>query len=179
MPRKFLKRWMPDPKKIRERPGLQFLGKLLHDPNLFHLNRHSVSVAFMVGLFICFLPIPGQLPLAAAAALILRCNLPITIALIWISNPLTFPVIFYAAYKVGAWMLQRPASNFNFEASWEWFTSGFLTIWQPLVLGCLSFSLISALTSYCLIQWFWRWHVSDRWRQRRLVRSKRKSDTSL
>ena len=178
MPRKLFKRWLPDPKKVRETPGLQFLGKLLHDPNLFHLNRHSVSMAFLVGMFICFVPIPGQMFVAAVTALWLRCNLPITVALVWLSNPLTFPIIFYGAYKLGAWMLQRPPADFSFELSWDWLTSGFLTVWQPLVLGCLTFSVISSVTSYFVVQWFWRWHVTDRWQQRRARRAQQKSDTS-
>lgn len=178
MPRKLLKRWSPDPHKIRETPGLQFLGKLLHDPNLFHLNRHSVSVAFMVGMFACFLPLPGQMFIAAFAALIVRCNLPIAIALVWISNPLTMPVILYGAYKVGAWILQRPHTEFSFEPTWDWLSSGFLTIWEPLVLGLLTFSLVSSITGYFLIHWFWRWHVADRWTQRRKERARRKSDPS-
>lgn len=177
MPRKLLKRWSPDPKKIREAPGLQFLGKLLHDPNLFHLNRHSVSVAFLVGMFVCFLPIPGQMLVAAVTALMVRCNLPIAVALIWISNPLTFPIIFYGAYKVGNWMLDRPHTHFTFELSWEWLTSGFLQIWQPLVLGCLTFGVVSGVVSYFLIQWFWRWHVADRWKQRRQRRERQKAET--
>jgi len=176
--RKLLKRWVPDPKKIRETPGLRIVGKVLHDPNLFHLTRHSVSMAFVVGMFICFLPIPGQMPLAALTALWLRCNLPITIGLVWLSNPVTFPVIFYAAYKVGAWMLQRPPAHFSFEWSREWLASGFLTVWQPLVLGCLTFAVVSSVTSYFLIQWFWRWHVSDRWRRRRKHRAQRNSSHS-
>ena len=173
MPRKLFKRWLPDPKKIRETPGLRFLGTLLHDPNLFHLNRHSVSVAFFVGLFVCFLPTPGQMALAALGALLFRCNLPIAVALIWISNPLTFPVIFYAAYKVGARVLGRPHGHFTFELSWDWLTSGFVAIWEPLLLGCLMFGVFFGAAGYLLIQWFWRWHVADRWKQRRERRQKK------
>ncbi|MFC6755273.1 DUF2062 domain-containing protein, partial [Halorubrum tibetense] len=89
MAKKLLKRWMPDPAKIRNHASLQFLGNVLHDPNLFHLNRTSVSRAFFVGIFICFLPIPGQMGLAALCALWFRANLPISAALVWISNPIT------------------------------------------------------------------------------------------
>ncbi len=95
MARNLLKRFIPTPAAIKSNPALHFLGDLLHDPNLFHLNRHSVSVAFFWGLFIALLPIPGQMPVAAGAALLLRCNLPITVALVWITNPFTMPFFFF------------------------------------------------------------------------------------
>ena len=167
MPRKFFKRWSPDPSKLKQRPSLKFLGWLLEEPNLFHLNRHSVSTAMFVGLFICFLPIPGQIPLAAVAAFIFRCNLPISMALVWISNPFTFPILFFATYKLGVWMLDMPATHFTFELSWHWLTNGFLHIWEPLLLGCLSTGLLLGALGYLIVNWTWRWHVLDRWKRRK------------
>ncbi|MCG8613083.1 MAG: DUF2062 domain-containing protein, partial [Pseudomonadales bacterium] len=41
MPKQFLKKHMPTPDKIRNIKSLQFLGDILHEPNLWHLNRHA------------------------------------------------------------------------------------------------------------------------------------------
>ena len=172
MPRKIFKRWSPDPSKIRSNPSLGFLGKLLHDPNLFHLNRHSVSVGFFVGLFIAFLPIPGQIPLAALAALKARCNLPIAVILVWVSNPLTFPFIFYFEYQIGSNILMRPANDFGFEVSWSWLWDILPTVWGPLLLGSLICSLFFSCAGYLSVQWFWRWHVTSKWN----LRKKRKKN---
>ncbi len=70
MARNSLKRFFPSPEKIKNHPALRAFEHMLHDPNLFHLNRHSVSVAFFWGLLIAILPVPGQMPLAALAALV-------------------------------------------------------------------------------------------------------------
>lgn len=166
MPRKLLKRWSPDPVKLRNAPSLQFLGDLLHDPNLFHLNRHSVSVAFAVGIFVAFLPIPGHLALAALLAFWLRCNLPLSLTLVWISNPLTFPFILYSSYKLGLWVLDAPYVPFSFEWNWTWFTSEFLRLWKPLVLGSLLFSIFFSCTAYFLVQGLWRWNIVRKWAKR-------------
>ena len=166
MPKQLFKRWSPDPASMRSNPAFKFLGFLLHDPHLFHLNRHSVSVAFFVGLFIAFLPIPGQIPLAAFCAFLLRCNLPICLSLIWLSNPLTFPIIFLGSYLLGARILQMPIGKFNFELSWEWFLNDFPQYWQPLVLGSVLAGLFIGSLGYLTIQWMWRWHVVKKWKSR-------------
>jgi len=167
MPRKLFKRWSPDPSKIRQTPALKFLGTLLHEPNLFHLNRYSVSVAFFVGLFVAFLPTLGQIPIAALGALLFRCNLPISIALVWISNPFTFPVIYFATYKLGARLMQLQPRELHFDMSWQWFASEFIHIWQPLLLGSVIASIFFGTLGYVIIQWTWRWHVVQRWQQRK------------
>ncbi|MGB0733593.1 MAG: DUF2062 domain-containing protein, partial [Pontibacterium sp.] len=59
MPRKFFKKYLPDPSSFKvERFG--WLGKYMADANLWHLNRHSVARAFAVGLFCAFIPFPTQ-----------------------------------------------------------------------------------------------------------------------
>lgn len=166
MPKKHFKRWLPDPAKVRDKPSLQFLGTLLHDPNLFHLNRHSVSVAVAAGLFIAFLPIPGHIPLAALCAFWLRCNLPLAVALVWVSNPLTFPVIIYSSYKLGLWFLNEPYVPFSFELSWDWFTGKFLQVWEPLILGSVVFAVFFSCAGYLLVQGLWRWSVVQKWNSR-------------
>ena len=80
MPRRLFKRYMPDPEDLKGHPTLRHLGQVLHDPNLWHLNRHSVSRAMAMGLFAAFIPIPMQMLLAASLAVISRANLPISIS---------------------------------------------------------------------------------------------------
>lgn len=174
MPKKLFQRWIPDHHTVRKTPALQFLGGLLHDPNLFHINRHSASVAFFLGLFLAFQPIPGQVPLAAMGAFLFRCNLPVSIGLVWISNPLTFPIIFYGNYLLGSRILQWQNNNFSFEFSWEWFTTELLTVWQPLFLGSLLAGLFLGCAGYLAVQWLWRWRIMRNWEKRKSRRQQRR-----
>lgn len=170
MPRKLFKRWIPDPHRVRKIRALSFLGNVIHDPNLFHINRYSLSVGVFVGLFLAFLPIPGQIPLAAFVALRLRCNLPIAVLFVWVSNPLTMPFIFYAEYQVGANILMLEKGSFQFELAWRWFSEVLPNIWAPMLIGSLIASLFFSCAGFLSVQWFWRWHVSRRWERRKARR---------
>lgn len=159
MPRKLLKRLLPAPHQIRSQKWLGPLRDWLHDPNIWHLNRHSVSGAVAIGLFMVFIPAPSQMVVAAILAVFFRVNLPIAGSLVWISNPFTFAPIGLAALKLGEWLTGIPAGVGQFEVSFDWLTSELPKIWAPLMLGLVTMAVVSATTGYFLSQWLWRWHV--------------------
>ncbi len=158
---------MPDAHKVRHHKHLKFFGKLLHDPNLWHLNRHSTSGATAIALFVAFLPLPLHIFLAAALAILLRVNLPITVIVIWINNPFTVVPIFYFAYKLGALLLGIEPGAMTFEPTWGGFATGLGDIWQPLVLGSLLLSTVSAAAGYYAVLGLWRLSVVRQWEQRK------------
>jgi uncharacterized protein (DUF2062 family) len=170
MPKRLIKQYMPDDETIRNHQHLKMFGELLHDPNLWHLNRRSVSGAFAIGLFWTFIPIPFQMVFAAATAIFARANLPISVALVWISNPITIPPIFYATYLVGTWILNEPAQEIEFELSWEWMSSSLGSIWEPLFLGSLFVAIVASILGYLTMRGMWRWHLITRLRERRQKR---------
>jgi uncharacterized protein (DUF2062 family) len=174
MARKLFKRWLPTPEKIREHPSVRIFGSLLHDPNLWHLNRRSVTVASFFGLFIAFVPIPTQMILAALAAIVFRANLPISVMLVWITNPITMPAIFYFTYKLGALAMGIPPNTFHFELSWAWLAEEFTHLWRPLILGCFLTGLLSGLVGAASVHILWRVHVIKRWRKRQQSRQARR-----
>lgn len=173
MPRKFLKRILPDHHSIREHKHLRFLGTLHHDPNLWHLNRFSVSGGVAVGLFTAFVPIPFQMVLAAVLAIILRVNLPIAASLVWITNPLTMPPVFFITYKLGAWLLDVKMIPIAFEPSGEWLMSKMGEIWKPFLLGSFLTGALCALVGFFAVRIIWRFHIVNRWKERRLLRQQR------
>lgn len=177
MPKKFLKRLMPDHRTIREHRHLRFLGTLLHDPNLWHLNRRSASGAVAVGLFIAWVPIPFQMLVAAIGAILFRVNLPLSSALVWITNPLTMPPMFYFAYLVGGWVLGGASvDHIAFELSLQWLTTELVLIWQPFLLGCFIMGTLSAAAGYLTIRGLWRLHLVKYYRTRKLRRRLKKGE---
>lgn len=174
MPKKYIKRFMPDHEKIRNHKHLKIFGKLIHDPNLWHLNKKSVSGAFANGLFMAFVPVPFQMVLAAGAAIFARVNLPLSVALVWLTNPITMPPMFYGTYRVGAWLMGIDTGSFHFELSYEWLMTELAAIWKPFLLGCFVTGVIASVLGYFGIRFLWRWHTVKAWRQRAEKRRLRK-----
>ncbi len=171
MPRKLFKKYTPDPDKIRNMKGLGWLGKWLGNPAIWHLHRHSVAKAFFIGLFWMSIPMPWQMIAAALTAIPLRANLPLSVALVWISNPITMPPIFYFNYLVGTWVLGLHAQRFEWSMDPDKLTALLAQIGEPLYVGSVVVGLVLGAISYVTIGCFWRWHVARAWRRRQSASS--------
>jgi uncharacterized protein (DUF2062 family) len=163
--KKWLRRNMPDSRSILENRYLALFGKVLHDPNLWHLNRRSAAGAFGVGLFMMYMPPVGQMFMAAAAAIALRVNLPISVALVWISNPVTIPPMFYFAYVVGAWVLGSQPVGFDMDFWMDW--RNWVAVLAPLAVGMLVCATVCSAAGYFGVQALWRWNLMREIRRRR------------
>jgi len=169
MPKKLIRRYIPHPDKIKAMKGLGVLGTWLHNPNIWHLNRHSVSKAFVIGLFWMSIPLPSQRIFSALTAILFRANLPLSVALVWISNPLTMGPIFYFNYVVGTLILGQEANEtLSFELSWDWMMNVLGDLWLPLYLGSTVVGLVLGFLSYFALQLLWRHHVVKNWKSRKV-----------
>ncbi|MFO1351132.1 MAG: DUF2062 domain-containing protein [Gammaproteobacteria bacterium] len=176
MPRRLLKRYLPDRNTLRGYKSLDFLGERLYDPNLWHFNRRSVSGAFGVGMFIAFIPAPGQMLMAALASLWLRINLPLTVSLNWITNPITMAPLIYLNFKVGFWVLGREPFQFHFSPSIDWMIymyHNFFTLGLPFLVGSLTVGLALGVLSFFAVRLFWRFFIVYRLYQRRKLAAHR------
>lgn len=164
-----LSKWIPTPGKLRQHRSLKIFGSWTEETRLWQLSRLGAAKAFAIGLYCAMLPIPGQMFIAVALAIIFTANLPLSFALIFITNPLTMPAIFYGAYKLGAWLMGRQPLDVEFEASWTWFTQSLDEIWVPLVIGSQILGIAFAVLGYLLIDTLWREAIRRQWhaRQRR------------
>jgi uncharacterized protein len=173
MPKKFLQKIVPSHARIRSIKALHVLGDWIYDGNLWHINRYSASMAFFVGLFVAFIPTPGQSLIAATLAVLLRCNLPLSVGLVFLTNPVTMPPLFYLAYKIGALVVDAPIVAAEFELNTRWLRDSLGGMWRPFLLGCLICGLFFGSAGYVLVNQLWRWRVARQWQARKQKRANR------
>ena len=171
MPKKQLRKWIPTPGTVRRHRSLRIFGRWVENTNLWQLSRHTTAKAFAIGLYCAMLPVPGQMIISVALAIIFTANVPLSFSLIFITNPLTMPAIYYAAYKLGAWLLGAKPLDVEFEASWTWFTQSLDEIWLPLLVGSQVMGIILGIFGYLLIDSLWRNAIRRQWQARRRRRS--------
>lgn len=173
MPRKFLRRLSVAYREKHEAQPwyLRPFGSLLHHPVYLSINRRSISRAMAIGLFIAMLPMPGHTPLALALGLLLRANLPVTLLVIWVANPLTYAPILYAEYQLGNYLLGVTPGAFSVGSSWTEIRELIARTWRPLWLGAIVGGLLLAVLGYGLTNAIWRVHTMRRYRNRIAQRS--------
>jgi uncharacterized protein len=155
-------------------------GKLLHHPNLWHLNRDSVAGAVAIGLFSGLVPGPLQMLTALLLAIPLRRNLPVALLMTLYTNPFTIVPLYLLAYGYGSLLLgmnQQPPQVQHFEMDWgNLFDSlGRLLDWtlalgKPLFIGLVALGLTLAFVGYWAVQLGWRAYVILAWRRRKKSR---------
>lgn len=127
------------------------------------VNRNTVSKAVLVGLFFAFIPMPLQMLAVILMVPFIKFNVPIGVGLVWITNPLTMPVIFYGELIIGDLLTFSPISqdlDFIVELfTMNWFSSEFLTklmeIIVPMYIGALFTATTLAIGGYYLIRYLW------------------------
>ncbi|TMW12982.1 DUF2062 domain-containing protein [Alloalcanivorax gelatiniphagus] len=169
MPKRLFRKYLPSPERLKGHKSLSFLGEVLSDPNLWHINRHSLAGAAFIGVFTGLLPIPLQMGLAALLAVRFHCNLPLSVVLVWISNPVTYVPIFYFTYRIGAWLLgMEPSPPHGINVAW------FVEQLVPLWVGSLLCASLAGLTAWLAVKLSWRLAVVRSWNLR--ARRRRRDD---
>jgi len=164
----WFQKYLPTREQLKNTRALQFLSHIMFEPNLWHFNRHSVSYATLIGVFCCFLPIPFQMVPCIFLVGWIRCNLPLALGYVWISNPVTMPPIMYFCYRLGATILGEPSRVQEAHISLEWLADQVAVVWQPLLLGSLLTGTVLGTLGFVTVRLYWRWKVARDWSLRRL-----------
>jgi len=176
MPRRFFRKFAFKRHHISELWFMTPFRHMLHDHRLWGIRRRNVVPAVAIGLFIAFLPFPGHTLAGALVALAFRVNIPVAALATWVSNPVTMFAMYPAAYQLGRTLLAAPARDVSFALSWEWVTHTLVTIWQPMLLGCIILGGIAALLGSLLLDLLWRVSIGNYKARKRALRRDNQSD---
>lgn len=178
MPKQKLKKWLPSPEKLRENRVIGWFAPFLADPRLWQMNRGALTRAVYIGVLCAFFPLPGQMPLAVIGALLFRANIPMAVALTWITNPLTTIPVFWFAYSVGAFLIGEPmigirtigvvVANFSL-----WITgngsnpfSAHLFSLNAFIVGLIVCGIVSSIIAGLLFNFFLQYRIVTSWQKR-------------
>jgi len=126
----------------------------------FNFNRKMVSKGIFVGLFWGFIPMPMQMAGVMLTTPLMRFNVPIALATVWLSNPFTYPPLWYLEYLTGNFILGREGIH-EIELTMQWFQENWDAIILPLYVGTAFYSTIVAYLIYLLINWLWTHSVQQ------------------
>lgn len=160
---------IPSREQIEANRWLAWLAPWLGHPKLWHWSRRGVALGVALGVFFGLLIPLAQIPVTAAAAIVLRANLPAAAASTLITNPVTFGPVYYAAYRLGSWVTGETGSPPEVQAAPA---AADMTLWQrmaalgqPLIVGLFILAVAVGLTTYFLIDLAWRWRIARRRRR--------------
>lgn len=164
-----MKRWIPTREQLRASRWLRPVAHHFDKEHLWSLDRGSVARAVAIGLFFGFLIPAAQFLFAIATAIALRAHIAIAAAATLVSNPLTFPPIYWAAYKLGRLILGEPedeagALRIESETAELLANQGFFEgIWAsmqsagaPLIVGLAAMAVVGAALGFTLVWVLWR-----------------------
>jgi uncharacterized protein len=168
---RWLKRITPDRCTLEKLWCLKPFAALILDRGCWTFNRHSVTRAFALGLFIAFIPPTPLLPVHIVTCVILgvlfRLNLPVLFATVFVSNPFTWLPQVVGSIWVGAKLMGFDLLPFLHEIKPHTLWQNMHELWAPLLLGALALGSLAAACGYVLAQFAWRARVVYHLRRRR------------
>ena len=178
-----LRRLMPRPESVANNRWLRWMGPSLLHPRLWHMSRRAVAIGAAIGVFFAFITPIAQIPLSAAASIVLRANIPTAVVATLVNTPPTFGPVYYAAWWVGSKVLRESVDDGRKPevlvgkattvedagqalAGWSKWMATLQQVGKPLLLGALIFSVVFSALAYLLVNGIWHWRVRSKRRRR-------------
>ncbi len=149
-----------------------FIKKYKIPREYLSVNRKSITRGLLVGIFWGFIPMPMQMLAVVFTTPLLKFNVPIAIATVWLSNPVTMPFMYYMEYLTGSFLLNT--ASLHVELTMEWFTSHLDDIFVPLYVGAMFYSIFISVIVYYSINWLWIKSVHQEKRHQKRKDNKKK-----
>ena len=131
-----------------------FINKYKIPHEYLSINRKSISRGVLIGLFWGFIPMPFQMLAVLAVTPFIKFNVPIAISMVWLSNPLTMPFMYYMEYHTGNFLLGYESLS-DVELNMDWFSDNWDKILVPLYVGTIPYSIGASTIIYLAINKLW------------------------
>ena len=152
----------------------RFIDKYKIPREYLSINRKSVSKAIFVGLFWAFIPMPMQMLAVLATTPFIKFNVPLALSVVWLSNPITMPPMYYMEYLTGNFILGREGIE-SVEMTVDWFKENLENIFVPLYVGTAFYSIVVSSTIYFVINQLWIFSVKQEREEQAQLRKDRKA----
>jgi uncharacterized protein len=165
-----LKRLLLNWTRLRRGQLLRPLRHRLRDKRLWSFEHHSVAKGAALGVFFAILFPFAHVLLASVAAIALRANVVVAALTTFISNPLTLPILYYAAYRVGTFITeaaegtpvealasaeQAAEAALNLHTWLPFLVDWLSSVGAPTAIGIVTLSCASAMIVYALVIGVW------------------------
>ena len=154
-----VRRQAPGKDQLLASPWMAPVRPHLQDDRLWHLERQSVARGVAAGLFMGLLMPVAQIVFAVAASVLVRGNVPVSAACTLVTNPLTVPPIYYAAYQIGEQVLPEAMDlTWLMTDATNWLGQGLnwaVTHGTPLMTGLLMLATASAIVGFAGVHLLW------------------------
>lgn len=131
-----------------------FIEKYKIPREYLSINRKSISRGVVVGLFWGFVPMPMQMLAVLAMTPFFKFNIPIAISMVWLSNPITMPFMYYMEYQTGNFILGREGLG-DIKLTLDWFSDNWDNILLPLYVGTIPYATAVSGFIYLIINKLW------------------------
>lgn len=172
--RKWFKRISPEREALLANRWLKPVAHRLTHPVIWHFNRRNVARGIALGLFVRFVLPIGQIVVAALLAASARGNLLVAALATLVTNPFTFPPIYYAAFRVGNLLLGSSGGTGAIPVAASDLPMSMLGLVMgaslPTIAGLLLFATVSAAVGFGAVHLAWRLSLARQWRSRLLLR---------
>ena len=163
--------------------GNRFIRPFAHRvlrSELWRFTRRSVPRGVALGLLVGIIVPFAQILFAALLSAPIRANVPLAALATFVTNPVTTPLIWVAAYWVGSLLLRIDAATIvapvntaiertELQQFLEWLTGATMVT----AFGLIVIAVVSAALSYLVSVWTWRWMTARKWSRRRARRGRR------
>jgi len=132
----------------------KFLEKYNLPKAYFATHRRAITRGLSIGAFWALIPMPMQMAGVMAVTPFVKFNVPLAIAVVWLSNPITYPIMFYVEYITGNFLLQQNGVE-HIEMTMQWFKDNWDIIASALYTGAFFYAIVVNAFMYAFTNYLW------------------------